>query len=128
MRAMVYHPVHGRETQDTLEEIKRILTEAERGYAWVKEHAPEYEAAFVALIYYPAAGTLNLTRMHLLAGMNQYLAKLGALRANDYGDAVEQCLKRDRELVTAYHQMDHGRWDGMGASEHIGFVHWNEDE
>lgn len=128
MRAMVYHPVHGRETQDTLEEIKRILTEAERVYAWVKEHAPEYEAAFVALIYYPAAGTLNLTRMHLLAGMNQYLAKLGALHANDYGDAVEQCLKRDRELVTAYHQMDHGRWNGMGASEHIGFVHWNEDE
>ena len=128
MRAMVYHPVHGRETQDTLEEIKRILTEAERVYAWVKEHAPEYEAAFVALIYYPAAGTLNLTRMHLLAGMNQYLAKLGALHANDYGDAVEQCLKRDRELVRAYHQMDHGRWDGMGASEHIGFVHWNEDE
>lgn len=128
MRAMVYHPVHGRETQDTLEEIKRILTEAERVYAWVKEHAPEYEAAFVALIYYPAAGTLNLTRMHLLAGMNQYLAKLGALHANDYGDAVEQCLKCDRELVTAYHQMDHGRWNGMGASEHIGFVHWNEDE
>ena len=24
--------------------------------------------------------------------------------------------------------MDHGRWNGRGASEHIGFVHWNEDE
>lgn len=128
MHPMVYHPVHGGETQDTLDEIGRILTETEAVYAWVRETAPEYVSPFVALVYYPAAGTLNLTKMHLLAGMNQYLAKLGALCANDYGDAAEQCLRRDRELVKAYHEMDGGRWYGMGLSEHIGFVHWNEDE
>lgn len=58
--------------------------------------------------------------MHLLAGMNQYLAKLGALHANDYGDAVEQCLKRDRELVTAYHQMVTGAgmaWEHRSISD-----------
>jgi len=128
MHPMVYHPVHGGETQDTLDEIGRILTETEAVYAWVQETAPEYVSPFVALVYYPAFGTLNLTKMHLLAGMNQYLAKLGALCANDYGDAAEQCLRRDRELVKAYHEMDGGRWYGMGLSEHIGFVHWNEDE
>ena len=51
---------------------------------------------------------------------NQYLAKLGALRANDYGDAVEQCLKRDRELVTVYHQMDHGMGIVIGETAEIG--------
>ena len=118
MRAMVYHPVHGRETQDTLEEIKRILTEAERVYV-VKNMRRNTKRRLWRSSIPLRRGTLNLTRMHLLAGMNQYLAKLGALH-EWYRDAVEQCLKRDRELVTAYHQMDlKRRWNGMGASEHI---------
>ena len=37
-------------------------------------------------------------------------------------------MEQDRKAVEMYHQMDQGRWYGMGMSQHIGFTHWNEDE
>lgn len=71
---------------------------------------------------------MNLVKMQILAGWNHYYANLGAVCANDYVDEVERCMEQDRKAVEMYHQMDQGRWYGMGMSQHIGFTHWNEDE
>ena len=48
--------------------------------------------------------------------------------ANDLAVKIAECHKRDRELVEQYHTIDNGKWYGLGLSEHIGFVHWNEEE
>lgn len=125
MNVGVYHPVNYRETEKTLAQIDEIIKMADHIY---KKLGADELPAYFSLVYYPAIGTLNIHRMQLLAGLNHYFAKLGAMVANEYATMVQECMKRDKALVEEYHNIDDGKWYGMGMSEHIGFVHWNEDE
>ncbi|GFN33972.1 glycosyl hydrolase 115 family protein [Paenibacillus xylaniclasticus] len=125
VNADVYHPVHYQEADRLLTEVESLMAEADELY---KKMDGEAMSSFFSLVYYPAMGNLNLQRMHLLAGKNQYAAKLNLMEANQLAEQVKACMKRDRELVDEYHTIDNGKWYGMGLSEHIGFTKWNEDE
>lgn len=125
MNSDVYHPVNYKETDHLLNQIEHLLDMANELYKTVDEgNLPSY----FALIYYPTVGNLNLQKMWLLTGKNHYKAKLGEMEANKLAEQIQECMKNDRELVDQYHAIDHGRWYGMGLSEHIGFTKWNEDE
>ena len=123
-----YHPVQEKESSMIFEEEEQLLKKLQDVYETIEKTNPQNLSAFIALVYYPAFGTMNLVKMQILAGWNHYYANLGAVCANDYGDEVERCMEQDRKAVEMYHQMDQGRWYGMGMSQHIGFTHWNEDE
>ena len=123
-----YHPVQEKESSRIFEEAEQLLKKLQDVYETIEKTNPQNLSAFIALVYYPAFGTMNLVKMQILAGWNHYYANLGAVCANDYGDEVERCMEQDRKAVEMYHQMDQGRWYGMGMSQHIGFTHWNEDE
>lgn len=123
-----YHPVQEKESRRIFEEEEQLLKKLQDVYETIEKTNPQNLSAFIALVYYPAFGTMNLVKMQILAGWNHYYANLGAVCANDYGDEVERCMEQDRKAVEMYHQMDQGRWYGMGMSQHIGFTHWNEDE
>lgn len=123
-----YHPVQEKESSRIFEEEEQLLKKMQDVYETIEKTNPQNLSAFIALVYYPAFGTMNLVKMQILAGWNHYYANLGAVCANDYGDEVERCMEQDRKAVEMYHQMDQGRWYGMGMSQHIGFTHWNEDE
>lgn len=123
-----YHPVQEKENSRIFEEEEQLLKKLQDVYETIEKTNPQNLSAFIALVYYPAFGTMNLVKMQILAGWNHYYANLGAVCANDYGDEVERCMEQDRKAVEMYHQMDQGRWYGMGMSQHIGFTHWNEDE
>lgn len=123
-----YHPVQEKESSRLFEEEEQLLKKLQDVYETIEKTNPQNLSAFIALVYYPAFGTMNLVKMQILAGWNHYYANLGAVCANDYGDEVERCMEQDRKAVEMYHQMDQGRWYGMGMSQHIGFTHWNEDE
>ena len=123
-----YHPVQEKESSRIFEEEEQLLKKLQDVYETIEKTNPQNLSAFIALVYYPAFGTMNLVKMQILAGWNHYYANLGAVCANDYGDEVERCMELDRKAVEMYHQMDQGRWYGMGMSQHIGFTHWNEDE
>ena len=123
-----YHPVQEKESSRIFEEEEQLLKKLQDVYETIEKTNPQNRSAFIALVYYPAFGTMNLVKMQILAGWNHYYANLGAVCANDYGDEVERCMEQDRKAVEMYHQMDQGRWYGMGMSQHIGFTHWNEDE
>ena len=123
-----YHPVQEKESSRIFEEEEQLLNKLQDVYETIEKTNPQNLSAFIALVYYPAFGTMNLVKMQILAGWNHYYANLGAVCANDYGDEVERCMEQDRKAVEMYHQMDQGRWYGMGMSQHIGFTHWNEDE
>ena len=45
----------------------------------LKKTNPQNLSAFIALVYYPAFGTMNLVKMQILAGWNHYYANLGAV-------------------------------------------------
>ena len=123
-----YHPVQEKESSRIFEEEEQLLKKLQDVYETIEKTNPQNLSAFIALVYYPAFGTMNLVKMQILAGWNHYYANLGAVCANDYGDEVERCMEQDRKAVEMYHQMDQGRWYGMGMSQHIGFTHWNEVE
>ncbi|WP_078556322.1 glycosyl hydrolase 115 family protein [Bacillus alkalicellulosilyticus] len=125
MNVNVYHPVNYKETDHLLQQIDHLLSIADDLY---KRIDPKELPTYFALVYYPAVGNLNVQKMWLLNGKNQHDAKLGKMAANKLAEEIKKCLKRDRELVEEYHAIDNGKWYGMGLSEHIGFVHWNEDE
>ncbi|MEC1523273.1 glycosyl hydrolase 115 family protein [Neobacillus niacini] len=124
MNADVYHPVNYKESDYTLKQIDYLLDIAEELYKFVvSQNLPTY----FSLVYYPAVGNLNLQKMWLLTEKNHYDAKLGKMEANRLADQIRECLKRDRDLVEEYHSIDKGKWYGMGLSEHIGFINWNEE-
>ena len=123
-----YHPVQEKESSRIFEEAEQLLKKLQDVYETIEKTNPQNLSAFIALVYYPSFGTMNLVKMQILAGWNHYYANLGAVCANDYVDEVERCMEQDRKAVEMYHQMDQGRWYGMGMSQHIGFTHWNEDE
>lgn len=125
MNVDVYHPVNYNETDHLLKRIDQLLDKAMKLYQSVDEMN---RPAYFSLVYYPAVANLNLQKMWLLNGKNHYEARLGKMEANNHADQIKACLKRDRELVEQYHTIADGKWYGMGLSEHIGFVHWNEDE
>ena len=128
MNPETYHPVQEKESSRIFEEAEQLLKKLQDVYETIEKTNPQNLSAFIALVYYPAFGTMNLVKMQILAGWNHYYANLGAVCANDYVDEVERCMEQDRKAVEMYHQMDQGRWYGMGMSQHIGFTHWNEDE
>ena len=66
--------------------------------------------------------------MQILASKNELYAKQGRVEANDYADEIAACIARDRKLTEELHSIDDGKWYGMGLSEHVGFVHWCEEE
>ncbi|MBR1862192.1 MAG: glycosyl hydrolase 115 family protein [Lachnospiraceae bacterium] len=84
--------------------------------------------AFYQLVYYPAMAATNLIKMQLLAGMNHFLADIGATEANRYAEGIKKCISVDHELTDEYHHINGGKWNGMMLSEHIGFTHWNDEE
>lgn len=125
MNADVYHPVHYEETDRLLASIEELMQKALELYGRMDSKSMP---GFFSLVYYPAMGNLNLQKMQLLTGKNHYAAGLNSLEANQLAEQIKDCMKFDQELVEEYHRMNNGKWYGMGLSEHIGFVHWNEDE
>lgn len=125
MNINVYHPVNYKETDQLLERIDYLVGLADELSEKVDE---QYWAVYYALVYYPAVANLNLQKMWLLNGKNHYYAKLGMMEANKLAEQIRECKEKDRQLVEQFHEVDDGRWYGMGLSEHIGFTKWNEDE
>lgn len=125
MHAEVYHPVNYHETDRLLSEIDELMMEADTLYHKMDDATMP---GFFSLVYYPAMGNLNLQKMQLLTGKNHYAARLCSMEANQFAEQIKYCIQWDKELVEKYHSMDNGKWYGMGLSEHIGFVNWNEDE
>lgn len=121
----VYHPVHYDETEKILTQIAAL----ERMLEELSDEIPEVlYPAFFELVCYPAMGSLNVQKMNLYAGINQYFAGLGAALANDFADRVKACMEADRTLTGKLNTLLDGKWQPMGASEHIGFRYWNEEE
>lgn len=125
MSPMVYHPVHFDEAQKVLDEIHEL----EQSILSLEQKIPkEQMPAFFELLYYPAMGSLNVQKLNLLSGQNQFYARLGAVIANDYAEKMKECMETDYRLTERLNKLLDGKWNWMGASEHIGFKNWNEEE
>ncbi|MFE6076566.1 glycosyl hydrolase 115 family protein [Paenibacillus sp. NPDC057886] len=124
MNASVYHPVHYGEAENLLRQAERITAVAVE----LRARCPEWALpAYYELVYFPVVASMNLQRMQILAGRNEFYARQNRVEANDLADEVARCIRTDRELTEELHWINQGKWYGMGLSEHVGFVHWNEE-
>ena len=86
------------------------------------------EDAYFSMIYYSAAASANLLKMHLYGGMNHHFALQGKAVANEMGDRMEACIARDKALGEEMRAFKQGKWAGMEAACHIGFTNWNSED
>lgn len=121
-----YHPVNYGESDWVFGRAQAIMELSEEIRQGISDKMTY--ASFFELVHYPAAASANQLEMMLYAGKNKLYAAQGRVIANQYADAVRACIRKDRELREEYHQIAGGKWDGMMLSEHIGFVHWNDEE
>lgn len=123
--ADTYHPVHYGEADAALQKAEELIALADKLLMKTKKMT---RASFCELVYYPVVASMNQLQMQIYGGKNEWYAKQGRVIANDYADKIKQCLEKDEQLQQEYHDVAEGKWDGMMMSEHIGFVHWNEEE
>lgn len=119
-----YHPVHYAEAERVLAQSEELERKLEQLRVSLPE---EMQPAFWQLLYYPAMGSLNVLQLNLYAGLNHWTADKRAVIANKYADRLKACIERDRNLTDTFHGLLDGKWNGMGLSEHIGFITWNEN-
>lgn len=120
----IYHPAHCMEGKRMLERAIRLEQENREVYELLPE---ECRAAYRSMVWYPAAGTANLLKMHLYAGLNHLYAEQGKTVANVMGECLQECIRADRELAETFAESLEGKWKGMELAEHIGFTKWNSE-
>ncbi|AET60998.1 alpha-glucuronidase Gh115A [Paenibacillus terrae HPL-003] len=124
MNSEIYHPVHYGEAENLLKQAEHITRLAEE----LREKCPDWALpAYYELVYFPAIASMNLQRMQIIAGRNEFYARQNRVEANDLADEISRCIQKDRGLMDELHWINNGKWYGMGLSEHVGFVHWNEE-
>ena len=124
-----FHPVNFGEGDRVLAEAEDIVKRVERLKKSVfKECSESLFAGFYSQVYFPAAGTMNVLRLQLIAGKNRWYAEHGIIAANPLCKKIREYIAFDKKLVKELDTVDGGRWYGMGWSEHIGFRNWNEEE
>ncbi|MCW2393906.1 MULTISPECIES: glycosyl hydrolase 115 family protein [unclassified Sphingobium] len=87
---------------------------------------PEQHDAYDQLLAYPISAMANLYRLYYGASWNKRLAQDNDPRANHFADMVETSYQRDADLTAHYHRLNGGKWDGMMAQVHIGYVIWQQ--
>ncbi|MBO4507816.1 MAG: glycosyl hydrolase 115 family protein [Spirochaetaceae bacterium] len=140
-----FHPVNFGESDMILAEAEKIIADVERLNRALKKRlvagkdaaasagalfaVPEsLYAGFYSQVYFPAAGTMNVLRLQLTSGKNQWYAEHSILAANPLCAKIRKYLEFDKHLVNELDTVDGGRWYAMGWSEHIGFQNWNEED
>ena len=122
----IYHPVNYGEADYMLQIADASVDKAKELWETFKE--TPLKDAFYQLVYFPVCASMNLLQMQIYTGMNHYLAAQGRPSANVYGIMINECMDRDLELQKGYYECADGKWDGIMGSEHMGFVHWNDEE
>ncbi len=127
LKPTTYHPAHYNEAKTMLKRVEAVTEKVEALWTGMAENDPLADC-FFETVYYPVMASANIIQMQIYAGFNQFYVKQRKKLGNKYSAFVEQCIKRDRELVDQYHTRNNGRWNHMQSVFHIGFIGWNDEE
>lgn len=122
----VYHPAHFMEGRRMLKRCSKLEQENREMLELLKQRGKE--EAYYSMVYYPAAASANLLKMHLYAGMNHHYAEQGKAIANLMGNYMDACIEEDERLSEEMRKFKNGKWAGMEAALHIGFTNWNSED
>ncbi|WP_448661767.1 glycosyl hydrolase 115 family protein [Sphingomonas sp. CJ20] len=111
-------------------EFGRIVAEWQalerRALAVGKTLRPEQRDAYFQLVEHPILAVSNLYQLYYAVAWNKRLAAAGDPRANGFADAAEARFAADKALTQRYHSINGGKWDGMMAQTHFGYVSWSD--
>lgn len=122
----IYHPAYDLEGRRMLEICNTLEQENEELRVLLREKG--MENPYYSMIYFPAAASVNLLKMHLYSGFNHLYARQGKAIANLMGDRMDECVKRDEMLAEEMADFMNGKWSGMERASHIGFTNWNDED
>ena len=122
----IYHPAHYMESMKMLERCKQIEQMNQELLDALKKIGKEQ--CYYSTIYFPAAASVNLLKMHLYSGLNHLYASQGKAVANIMGEKMEECIALDEKLAKEWTEFKDGKWKGMEMASHIGFVNWNDED
>lgn len=115
------------------DEAERILVEwdalAELANAVRERLDPEYDDAYLQLVWYPVIAAGNLNRLHIETARNRLYAAQGRVAANAAADAVREAFQRSHELDRIYEEdVADGKWVHMMAQTRISYTYWQQPE
>lgn len=119
-----FHPVNFGEADQILQRAQHIMDMAEELKKQTKKMS-NYTGIFGQIIY-PALGTMNIVKMQILSGKNQWLASKNAVAADYYIPKIKECLAFDKALIDEVDKTADGKFYAMTWSEHFGFNSWCE--
>jgi hypothetical protein len=123
---LTYHPVNFGESDQTLAMAEEIIAMCEK---LKKENETKNKAMWPGLysqVYLPAIANMNVLRMQLYSGKNQWLANRNLIACGIYAKKVAECIAKDKQIVDECDKACGGKWYAMGWSEHFGFQTWCE--
>lgn len=124
MNESVYAPFAYHESENLLKETDELMSCSKRIY---KSAGKELEYSFYELVHMPLTATLNVTKMWILTGLNHAYASIGSTYANTLAQGVNDCIKKDRKIISKLQKIHKGMWKGMCLSGHIGIVDPDEE-
>lgn len=128
IKSNTYSAINYNEADRVLAQAQKIMDKAEKLKAEIptQSHSELY-SPFYSQVYYPACGTMNVLKMMILAGKNEWFVKNSLPAATAIAEEGKKTIEFDKKLVNEYHSVDGGKWFGMGKSNHIGFKTWNDE-
>ncbi len=115
-------------------EFRRVTEEFEalavRADAVRAQLPPEYDDAYVQLVWFPVQAVCNLYRLYEAVALNRLYAEQG--RASDalaQAALAEKYYAHDSELTRIYHEdVADGKWVHMMSQTHIGYTYWQQPD
>ncbi|RFB04304.1 glycosyl hydrolase 115 family protein [Parvularcula marina] len=94
-----------------------------------RELPPEYEDAFLQLVWYPVQASANLYELYYRVALNHLYADQGRSQTNDMATRARALYARDAELTRIYHEeIAGGKWNHMMSQTHIGYTYWQQPD
>ncbi|SFB72897.1 glycosyl hydrolase 115 family protein [Butyrivibrio sp. YAB3001] len=125
MNDTIYNPVHFREGERVLAEVRDVLDTAEK---LKKELSGDALLTYQSVIYYAAAASLNMVIAWILTGFNHMLAAKGAVFGGYLTDEIEARIEYDQRLIDEFNKIADGKWNHCLSSAHTGFRSWDDRE
>ena len=121
-----YSLLHYREAERVLAEFAEVVFRAEEIYQALPAAKKD---AYYQLVLYPARGSMNVLKLNIYAGLNDFYARQGRTKANLYADLTEYVFAREAADTFYYNnKLAKGKWKGIISDAHIGQTGWQTPE
>ncbi len=125
LNSRVYNPVDFNEAERIASEAEGVLELAEKLHDSMNEGC---KTAFESILYFQIKGSMGIILMQVLAGINEYLAGIRSLRANEYAERTAKYIEMTEETIAEYSKSFGGKWNHMMDSAFTGFRNWDDHD